>query len=174
MMFKDGLKDILPALRFLLRQVLIVLFPRPEEVKENPIINEPVKPVPPSYPAPVAEAYKWDTPENARHSTRVICDEEDLKFAEKNLICAVIMAESGFKNSAKCINKRKDGTVSSTDWGICQINDYWHVGQGKSFPSVEYVLQNPDKVVRWMIKMYRGGSLKLWVAYTNGSYKKYL
>lgn len=162
----DSLKDIWAAIQFFAR----LFFPRPEEVKENPVIN----PVPEPKPQPVPVPYLWDTPANARHSTRVICDESGLTLSEKNLICAVIMAESGFNNHAKCINKRKDGTVSSTDWGICQINDHWHIGQGKSFPSVEYVLQNPDKVVRWMIKMYKGGSLKLWTAFVNGSYKKYL
>jgi len=161
--FLDGIKD------------WSFLFVRPEQVKDHPVNATTT---PPTIPAPQKEEkpepYKWDTPENARHSTRVICDEEGLKLQEKNLICAVIMAESGFKNSAKCINKRKDGTVSSTDWGIGQINDHWHIGPGKSFPSVDYVLHNPDAVVRWMIKMYRGGSLKLWVAYQNGSYKRYL
>lgn len=156
--------DVVAALKYFAQ----LLFPRPEEVKENPVIN------PVTETSPLPETLKWDNFENSRHSVRVICDEEGLTWEQKNLITAVIHAESGFNNKAKCLNKKKDGTISSTDWGICQINDYWHIGQGKSFPSVDYVINNPDKVVRWMIKMYRGGSLKLWVAYTNGSYKKYL
>lgn len=118
--------------------------------------------------------YKWDTPENTRHSVRVICDEEGLMVHQKNLICAVIQGESGFLNTAINHNRNAKGETTSTDWGICQVNDYWHIGKGKTFPSVEYVLQNPDKVVRWMIKCYRAGHLNWWIAYKNGSYKKYL
>ena len=83
------------------------------------------------------------------------------------------MGESGFKNTAKNENKR-DGKTVSIDWGICQINDYWHIGAGKSFPSVEYVLKNPAEVVKWMIKQYKAGNLKWWIAYKSGAYKKYL
>ncbi len=161
--------DLLAALKYFIG----FLFVRPEEAKEHPV-NAPTAPDPLPAKPEAKEPYNWDGFANSRHSVRVICDEEGLEWDEKNLITAVIHAESGFNNKAKCINKKKDGTVSSTDWGICQINDYWHIGKGKSFESVEFVLSNPDKVVRWMIKMYRGGSLKLWVAYTNGSYKKYL
>lgn len=118
--------------------------------------------------------YEWDTPEKARHSVRVICDEEGLTVAEKNLICAVIMAESAFKNTARCDNRNAAGVITSSDYGICQINTRYHIGKGLSFPSVQYVLENPDKVVRWMIKMYRMGHLNWWVAYVNGSYKKFL
>lgn len=118
--------------------------------------------------------YLWDTPAHARHSVRVICDEEGMTVTEKNLICAVVMAESGFKNNAKCLNKNKEGVVTSTDWGICQINDFYHIGKGLTFSSVQYVLDNPDKAIRWMIKMYRLSHLDWWIAYKNGSYKKYL
>jgi len=134
--------------------------------------NSPIEPVP--TPEPIVPKYLWDTPENTRHSVRVICDESGLTVQEKNLICAVIKAESGFYNTAVNYNKNSKGVVTSTDWGICQINDRFHIGKGKTFPTVDYVLQNPDKVVRWMIEMYRKGNLSWWCAFTNGSYKKYL
>jgi hypothetical protein len=121
-----------------------------------------------------AMEYKWDTPENAKHSVRLICDDQGLTLEQKNLVCAVIMAESGFYNTAKNFNKNSKGETTSTDWGICQINDRYHIGAGNTFPSVEYVLGNPDKVVLWMIKMYKQGHLNWWCAYANGSYKKYL
>jgi hypothetical protein len=145
-----------------------------DEIEYIPTLPVPQPPpMPEPIPTPPAPKYLWDTPENARHSVRVICDEEGLSVPEKNLITAVIAGESGFKNKAKLENK-KEGKVWSTDWGICQINDYFHIGPGKTFPSVKYVLENPDKVVRWMIKTYRAGHLDWWVAYKNGSYKKYL
>lgn len=118
--------------------------------------------------------YKWDTPENARHSVRVIGDEEGLTWTEKDIICACIQQESGFNNAAICRNKNKQGVVTSSDWGIVQCNDFWWIGQGKLFPSVEYVVNNPDIMVRWMIKRYKQGHLNWWVSYSSGAYKKYM
>ena len=113
-------------------------------------------------------------PSTARHAIRVIGDEMGLTVKEKDLICAVIQAESGFKNTAKNENKGTTGKVFSTDWGLCQINDHYHIGTGKSFPSVEYVLEKPAEVVKWMIKQYKKGNLGWWVAYKSGAYKRYL
>lgn len=110
----------------------------------------------------------WDTPQHAFHSVRVICDEMRLSYDEKNLICACIYQESEFKNWAI----GRNGT--STDWGLTQINDYWHIGKNKTFPSIEYVVNNPEACVCWMIKMYKAGQLKLWVSYSSGAYKKWL
>ncbi len=152
-----------------------LLFPRPEEVKLNPVINppEPIQPPIEIKPAPVVPKYLWDTTANSRHSVRVICDEMGLTVAEKNLICACIQQESNFNN--KAVGKNiKDGKLLSTDWGLVQINDYWHVGAGKKWSSVQQILDNPDKAVKWMIQMYKQGNLKMWVSYSSGAYKKYL
>lgn len=120
-----------------------------------------------------AATYDFSTPDQARTSVRKICDEMGLTLAEKNLICQVIRGESGFKNTAKLENKDKYGKVWSTDWGICQINDHYHVGPNKRFPSVKYILNNPDKCVKWMITCYKQGHLSWWVAYSSGAYKNY-
>lgn len=144
----------------------VVVSTPPEAPQSSAVVVTP-------QPAPISE-YLWDTPENAKHSVRVICDEEGLALADKNILCAVVEGESGFYNTAKNENKRADGTVSSIDWGICQINDRYHIGVGKDFPSVDYVLANPDKAVRWMTKMYKAGLIDLWCAYSNGSYRKFL
>ena len=160
---------------FLLIPVKPIEAIEPIEVAVSPV--SPMKEI--KTPVEKEIPYLWDTPEFARHSIRVIADEENLSLKDKNLLCAVIKAESGFKNTAINKNRNTKGETTSTDWGICQINDYWHIGKwadgkNKSFPSVEYVLQNPDKVVRWMIKMLKAGKINLWSAYVNGSYKKYL
>lgn len=131
------------------------------------------------------ETYFWDTPANARHSVRVICDEEGLPlernilvngkfYLPKDIICACIQQESQFDNNAICRNRNKAGKVVSSDWGIAQVNDYYHIGIGKEFPSVSYVVNNPDKAVRWMVEMYKAGKLGLWVSYSSGAYKKWL
>lgn len=140
---------------------------------------------------PPPRKYLFDTPQNARHSTRVICDEEGLSLSHsvqvgnrwymlKDIVCACIDVESGFRNyyqdgrPVKNLNLDANGKLKSTDWGICQINDYWHIGPNREFPSVEYVLENPEKIVRWMVQMARVGKLKLWVSYTSGAYRKFL
>lgn len=148
---------------------------------EDPTIEPaPIEPQPPEDPVkpivPVEEPLKWDTRANSRHSVRVLCDRAGLTLYEKNLITAVIQAESNFNNNAKCYNKNKAGKVTSIDHGVCQINDTpgWHIGPGLYFKSVQDVTDNPDKAVRYMIKMYRAGKLSLWIAFKNGSYKKYM
>jgi hypothetical protein len=124
-------------------------------------------------PAPIAEPvdkYDWDTPVLARHSVRVICDEEGLSTKDKNDLCATIGAESGWKPRAiGAVNF--DGTK---DYGIVQINPKYWIGPGKRFPSTEYVLANPEECVRWMCREWKKGNKNWWYGYKNGSYKKYL
>lgn len=128
--------------------------------------------MPPSIDTP--QPLPWDTQQKAYHGTRVLCDLAGLSVEEKNIICACIFQESRFKVNALNINKGSKGQTLSTDYGLCQVNDYYHIGVNKDFPSVEYVVQNPDKVVAWMIRMYQHGMLKQWVSYSSGAYKQWL
>lgn len=123
---------------------------------------------------PTPEILSFDTPQHAYHAVRVLCDNAGLTVDEKNLICSCIYQESRFLNTAKGLNKNEAGVVLSTDWGLCQINDYYHIGNGKDFPSVQYVLDNPGAVVRWMITMYQHGMLKQWVSYSAGKNRQWL
>lgn len=184
---REAVVDTRPALmRFALYLAELIGLKLKKQIEALPIPPVPQPLQEPQKPS-VEPKYDWSTPEKARHSVRVICDEEGLTLAQKNLISRVIRAESGFNNDAKFLNKDKSGRLLSTDWGICQINDYWHIGAmlgamlgmefgrsaigaGKTFPSVQYVLDNPDKVVRWMISQYRKGNLRWWVAYSSGKY----
>lgn len=136
----------------------------------------PLPPIPPPVipPVPAPEVLEFDTPQHAWHGARVLCDNAGLTLQEKNIISACIYQESRFKNTAKNLNKNAAGKVTSTDWGICQVNDYYHIGAKGDFPSVDYVLQNPEKVIDWMIKMYKAGLLKQWVSYSSGAYARWL
>lgn len=140
----------------------------PQPVPIAPIIAP--CPVPAPVVAPVVTGYKWDTPADARHSTRVICDEMKLSLASKDIICAVIMGESEF--NIKAVGK--PNTNGTRDWGICQINDHVWIGPGKLFASTDEVLSNPEKSVRFMIDAYKNGNIKWWCAYVNKSYLKFL
>lgn len=118
----------------------------------------------------VTPKYQWGTKEEARHSVRVICDEELLTTWDKNDLCATVGAESNW-NPRAIGKKNGDG---STDYGICQINDHYWIGKGKQFPSTDYVLENPEACIRWMCRQWKMGNKNWWYGYKNGSYKKYL
>lgn len=124
----------------------------------------------PKEPEPAKPTYLWGTPADARHSVRVICDEEGLTVEEKNTLCATVGGESGWKPGAV----GKPNTNGSRDYGICQINDALWIGPGHEFISTDYVLNNPEKCIRWMCYWWKKGKRNWWIAYKNGSYKNYL
>lgn len=147
----------------------------PEPISTNPMKPEPAPTVPPEAPtSPIVETFDWTTAKGVYHAVRVLCDDAGLSLAEKNIICACVFQESRFSNNAIGRNKDASGHVTSTDFGLCQINDYFHIGQGKDFPSVQYVLDNPEVMVKWMIQMYKIGKLSLWSSYSTGAYKQWL
>jgi hypothetical protein len=126
-----------------------------------PVIPPPaISPIIPPAPPPSVPKYEWDTKEKARHSVRVICDEEGLSVDMKNRLCDTIQCESNFNTLAT--NKNKDGTI---DYGICQFNSYWWVGKNKPIPSVEAALNNPEFCVRLMARTFKQGKANLWVCY---------
>lgn len=155
-----------------------ILQKQQNEVSVLPVNSLPEPVLPQPEPIETPSKYDWDTPILARHSVRVIADEEGLTLEQKNTMCATIGGESGWDNNAKnpnyAFNSRGQKYLASTDWGICQINDHYHIGKDKSFPSVEYVVQNPEAVVRWMCTQWKRGRRNWWIAYKSGAYKRYL
>lgn len=133
----------------------------------------PVPQKPEPIPEPPKPKYLWDTKEHIRHTIRVLCDEAKMTLEQKNTMTATIAAESGFKLDAVNYNK-KNGKIVSTDHSLIQVNDFYHIGPGKSFPSVEFVYANPEAQVRWMCKQWKAGNRNWWIAYKNKSYLKYL
>jgi hypothetical protein len=140
-------------------------------------------PIPPPAPAPapiipttlpVQPTYLWDTKENARHSVRLICDEEGLSVLDKDDLTACVEVESDFRPLAIHHNIDRAGRMFSTDYGIVQVNDFWHIGPGKDFPSVDFVFTHPEACVRWMAKLFKAGKKNLWSSYNSGAYKQYL
>ena len=127
----------------------------------------------------------WDNVADACHSVRLICDwlgmplepsfeVDGVKYLLKDIMCACLMVESGFNVNAVHFNKGLDNKILSTDYGLCQINSYWHIGPGKDFPSAAYVLANPAECVVWMGKLFIGNQMNLWSSYVSGAFKRYL
>src|ERR1700733_9831677 len=103
-----------------------------------------------------------------------ICSSVGLPNNLADELQACVHVESEFNQYAIHLNTDGNGGVLSIDYGICQINDYWHIGTGKDFPTPEYVLSNPTACIKWMAKLFMEGQQKLWVSYTSGLYKQYL
>lgn len=159
------------------------LIPPPKPLPLPPPAPAPVPPAPPAPTPPPAPKYDWSTKAAARHSVRVICDELGLTLEQKDTLCATVGGESGWqsyylagakKGQPVKLENKVNGQVWSTDWGISQINDHYHIGPGKSFASVEFVLNNPEAVIRWMCKQWKAGNRNWWIAYKSGLYKQYL
>jgi hypothetical protein len=160
-----------------------------EQAPAAPTIAQEASSTPPMAPAsPAAQTpppgppvdpdsftYPWDSPAHNWHNVRVLCDKRGLPVGQKDLICACVFQESQFNNHA--IHENKDnqtGQLWSTDWGIVQVNDFYHCGPGKEFPSAAYVVANPEAAVDWMITMYLNGRLSAWASYSTGAYRQWL
>lgn len=78
---------------------------------------------------------------------------------------AVIWAESGM--NPKAINKNPNGT---TDFGICQFNDYWY----RDIISPHNALNHPEIAINVMAQQWERGRQNDWIAYRNKSYIQYL
>ena len=124
------------------------------------------------------ETLKWDTPQNVRHSVRVMCDNAGLSVEAKNIITACIKQESNF--IPKAVGKTNSN--GTTDYGLCQYNNgrnrktgaYYWIGPGADFANIAEVLNDPEKNVRIMIREYKKGNIKLWSSYSTGAYKRWL
>ena len=81
------------------------------------------------------------------------------------MLVAVIKAESGMNPNA--VTRNKNGT---TDFGLCQFNDYWY--RDLITPSV--ALHDPQAAVDLMCTMWRQGRQSDWIAYRNKSYLKFM
>jgi len=158
----------------------------------------PQSPPPAPQPNPDALQSPWSDPVIAHHNVRALCDLEGITGTEqingthwlkKDILTACVYQESQFRINAKHENTVMEDTgekdanakpilvrkVASTDWGIVQINDYWHIGPGKDFPSVDYVLSNSELDVRYMCRYYKEhGHLNAWCSYSTGAFKQHL
>lgn len=111
----------------------------------------------------------WTSPENNRHNVRAIADLEGLTIPQKNLMSQVIHCESGYLTTIRHPNLNDEGKVMSTDFGICQWNDYYHGSE----ITPEEAIDNPEMAVRLMCEYVKSGRIKQWVCYSSNLYKNY-
>lgn len=96
---------------------------------------------------------------------REICRTVGLTQELTDMVVATIWCESGMNPDAE--NKNKDGT---TDWGICQFNDYWY---GKIMPA-NVAKYNPRTAIELMAREAKAGKLGNWICFRSGKYKNFL
>ena len=136
----------------------------------NPInlpMNQPSI-IPTTAPDPDALIPDWSIHANARHNVRALADLCGLSEVQKNLMSQVLHCESNY--NVNCVHPNiVNGKVMSTDYGICQWNDYYH---GKEI-SPEDALHNPEKAVRLMCEYVKAGRISQWVCYSRGLYEAY-
>lgn len=83
---------------------------------------------------------------------------------------ALMCAESARYTEAWHANMSEDGTqVTSTDWGLFQINDRWH-------PDLEIPFHlNPIENAKFAHGMFKASKgFSPWAAYNSGSYEQFL
>jgi len=119
------------------------------------LIQEEIKDIPKDTVKDTVEEeyprYQWDTIEHIRKSIRIICDEEGLTVAQKNMCCDIAACESGFNINAKLVN-----SVKSVDRGLFQWNSYWH-------PEItDEIAYNPEKNTRLACKAIKQGKSKVY------------
>ena len=143
------------------------------EIMENkPKIEEPEPKTPDEMNVMQKESlYKWDTPAEACHSFRTICDEVGLSVNEKNMLAKVLNCESGF--NVKAVHKNNDARQTtdfgSQKFGVAQFNNFWY----KDLISPDEALNDPEKAVRLFIDEYQAGRLKNWVCFKTGRYQNF-
>lgn len=137
---------------------------------------KPTPTTPTQAPAPVnPDALNpWDQSiAGNEHNVRALCDLAALALLGKNIITACVEIESNFQNyyigTTNPVIHRNilNGKVESTDWGICQWNDFYHIGAGKDFASTDAVMANPTAAVNKMIAYYKAGRINQWSSYVN-------
>jgi hypothetical protein len=156
-------------------------------------MNEPTSvpgaPIPPVVPNPDA-LLPWTSIENNRHNVRAIADLQGLTEQQKNNMSQTIHCESGYRTDICNINLTDKTTrqcsysdlqatyikiqaegleVSSTDFGICQWNDWFH---GKEITPDESI-NNPQMAVELMCSYVKSGQLREWVCWNKGLAERY-
>lgn len=84
---------------------------------------------------------------------------------DEDIFVAVLYCESGM--NPKAVNRNKNGT---TDFGICQFNDYWYRAQ----ISPETALRQPEIALNVMAQAWATGHQNDWICYRNKRYTSWL
>ena len=85
--------------------------------------------------------------------------------------------EESSKEGFPTTDPKEDDVVESTDYGLFQINDYWHDKEAQDTIWNQYIHpkdMSSMEQVSYAKSLYDKEGWDVWAAYDNGSYKKYL
>ena len=85
--------------------------------------------------------------------------------------------EKSSKEEFPTTDPKEDDVVESTDYGLFQINDYWHDEEAQDTIWNQYIHpkdMSSMEQVSYAKSLYDKEGWDVWAAYDNGSYKKYL
>lgn len=84
---------------------------------------------------------------------------------DEDVFVAVLYCESGM--NPKAVNRNKNGT---TDFGICQFNDYWY----RDVIDPETALHKPEVALTTMAGAWQNGRQNDWICFRNKKYIPWL
>lgn len=137
--FLAWLEQLLHELFYGDSQTIIIDHTTPSMPETIPTPPEPATPsvAPPTTP----QAYDWSTTEKIRHSQRVIGDEYNMTWLQKDLLNDICRCESQFNIHAYLVNN-----PHSIDRGLFQWNNLYH-------PDItDAIAYDPEKATRLACK----------------------
>lgn len=172
-----------------LKTEIAMLADKVAQLLRHPAINAPVAsktPLPATLPTVTTQPtpmpptpnidtlLPWTSQDNNWHNIRVLCDLSGLDLLTKNDLTACVDVESQFLNYYANGKPVMHDNGTSKDWGMFQINDFWHIGVHKDFASVDFVMANPQVCGQFMVDMFKAGKADMWSSHKSGVYKDHL
>lgn len=84
---------------------------------------------------------------------------------DEEIFVAVLYCESNMNPNA--VNRNPNGT---TDYGICQFNDYWY----RDIITPDTALNQPEVALNVMAEQWKAGRTSDWICYRKGRYISFL
>jgi hypothetical protein len=130
------------------------------------VVSEPIEAVETPSPTP--------TPTPKIKRSEVIDYIEGVFGDDSKVAVAMSRCESRLDHSRHNDNWRKDGTKWSTDWGLFQVNDYFH--NTKSLVKFQKLVKNLSWKENILLAkdIYNSSGWTAWSCYKSGAYLLYL
>lgn len=116
--------------------------------------------------------YPLDKKKKLYTMARQICLDKNLSPQMTAELLATIWGESSYNPFCQNENRRKDGTVASTDFGVAQLNDFYFLKPLNI--TGEQAMLNPKFCIEIMADNFLQGHADYWVAHKNKSYLSYM
>lgn len=160
--FQEAVGEVVTYVFFaaLIGFAVLLLVTTPSGIaKQYPAIAEPAK---------AAEPTAAPKPQTNEEILRVTAKGMGLTDRQTDQLVCIAKAESGIRNEAVGLNKDKSGKVWSKDYGMLQINDYYHTKKLKDLGEKEdpALFHNPFINAKIGVRIYKEGGPSKWSVYS--------